>query len=379
MTAKGGIRETVRGAFFDNVGLKLLSILCALGIYAFIHGAENAERTLSVSIVTIMPPESANRQVMTQIPTEVKVTVRGSRTQLDDLRSDDLGTLNLNLRSGRESNIDLDPSMFRTPAGVSVAEINPPSIEIRWDDVVNHTIPIQISRTGEPAPSFAVKGVIRSEPANVAARGPRSVIDNIQYARSSPFDVTGLTEGVYRRPLPLDKPPRLVTYDVDSVMATVEIARELSKKEFANLRVEVVRNKRLIEGVKQSDEILDRLWALATEVGRENPQSPIVALFVQSLNETTDLHSKRIHYGFRSRIPGAIWWSLCAVAIASLITLGYHGALVARRRPIALFAVMVAFASIMGLIADLDRPLEGLLQVSQQSMIDLQSAMHATS
>lgn len=147
--------------------------------------------------------------------------------------------------------------------------------------------------------------------------------------------------------------------------------------DYVDLRVEVVRSKRLIEGVKQSDEILDRLWALATEVGRENPQSPIVALFVQSLNETTDLHSKRIHYGFRSRIPGAIWWSLCAVAIASLITLGYHGALVARRRPIALFAVMVAFASIMGLIADLDRPLEGLLQVSQQSMIDLQTSMHA--
>ena len=50
MTAKGGIRDSVRGAFLDNVGLKVLSLLCALGIYAFIHGAENAERTVSVSI-----------------------------------------------------------------------------------------------------------------------------------------------------------------------------------------------------------------------------------------------------------------------------------------------------------------------------------------
>jgi hypothetical protein len=240
MTAKGGFRETIRGAFFDNVALKALSLMSALGIYAFIHGAENAQRTVSVSIVTIMPPESANRQMMTQMPNEVKVTLRGTRTQLDDLRNDDLGTLNLNLRSGRETNIDLDPSMFRTPAGVSIAEINPPSIEIRWDDVVTHSVPVQIARTGEPAPSFAVKGVIKAEPSNVQARGPRSIVDVLQYARSAPFDVTGLTEGVYRRPMPLDKPPKLVTYDVDSVMASVEIARELSKKEFANLRVEVV-------------------------------------------------------------------------------------------------------------------------------------------
>ena len=240
MTAKGGLRETVRGAFLDNIGLKILSLLCALGIYAFIHGAENAERTVSVSVVTIMPPESANRQVMTQIPSEVKVTLRGSRTQLDDLRNDDLGTLNLNLRSGRETNIDLDPGMFRTPAGVSITEIHPPSIEIRWDDVVTRAIPVQIARTGEPAQSFAIKGMIRSDPPNVQARGPRSIVDGMQYARTAPFDVTGLTEGVYRRPLQLDKPPKVVIYDVNSVIATVEIARELAKKEFANLRVEVV-------------------------------------------------------------------------------------------------------------------------------------------
>jgi hypothetical protein len=240
MTANDSVRDNIRAALLDNLGLKILSLLCALGIYAFIHGAENAQRTFSVSIVTIMPPESANRQLMTQIPNEVKVTLRGSRTQLDDLRTDDLGTLQLNLRSGRETNMDLKPGMFRVPAGVEIEEIHPPSIELRWDDVVLRDIPVQIARTGEPAQSFAVKGVIVSEPKSVQARGPRSIVDVMQYARAAPFDVTGLTEGVYRRPLPLDKPPKLVTYDVESVIATVEIAREVAKKEFANLRVEVV-------------------------------------------------------------------------------------------------------------------------------------------
>ncbi len=240
MTAKDGLRENLRAALLDNLGLKILSLLCALGLYAFIHGAENAQRTFSVSVVTIMPPESANRQLMTQIPNEVKVTLRGSRTQLDDLRSDDLGTLQLNLRGGRETNMDLKPGMFRVPTGVQIEEIHPPAIELRWDDVVEREIPVQIARTGDPAAMFAVKGVIGSEPKAVQARGPRSIVDVMQYARAAPFDVTGLTEGVYRRPLPLDKPPKLVNYDVESVIATVEIARELAKKEFANLRVEVV-------------------------------------------------------------------------------------------------------------------------------------------
>ena len=87
MSAKDGLRDAIRGALLDNLGLKIISLLFALGVYAFIHGAENALRTIAVSIVSVMPPESANRQLMTQLPTEVVLTVRGSRTHLDDLRA----------------------------------------------------------------------------------------------------------------------------------------------------------------------------------------------------------------------------------------------------------------------------------------------------
>jgi hypothetical protein len=240
MTQKDAWREAVRSAFFDNLGLKILSLLVALGFYAFIHGAENAQRTFRVSVVSVMPAESANRQIMTQVPTEVAVTLRGSRTNLDDLRADDLGSLQLDLQSGRDNRIDLDPSMFHVPPGLTVEQIYPQSIELRWDDVVDRQIPIQIARTGDPAPGFSVKGTPRVEPQVVSARGPRTVVDVMQFARAAPFDVTGLTEGSHRRPLALDKPPKLVTYDVENVVATVDIARELITKRFEKMKVEVV-------------------------------------------------------------------------------------------------------------------------------------------
>ena len=241
MTSKGAWREAVRAALLDNLGLKILSLFVAFGFYAFIHGAENAQRTFRVSVVSIMPPESANRQLMTQVPTEVAVTLRGSRTNnLDDLRADDLGSLQLDLRSGRDTRIDLDPSMFHVPPSLAVEQIYPSSIELRWDDVIVRQIPIQIARTGDPAPGFTVKGAPTVEPQFVNARGPRTVVDVMQFARAAPFDVTGLTEGHYRRPLALDKPPKLVTYDVESVAATVEIAREMITKRFEKMKVEVV-------------------------------------------------------------------------------------------------------------------------------------------
>jgi YbbR domain-containing protein len=239
MTAPSGFREVLRSALLDNLGLKVLSLAFALGFYAFIHGAENAQRTLSVSVVSVMPPDSANRQLMTQLPTEVAVTLRGSRTQLDDLRGDDLGTLQIDLRSGKIAHIDLDPSMFHVPAGLAVEQIYPPTIDLRWDDVITRPIPVQVSRTGEVAPGFQVKGSIAVEPPAVSARGPQSVVEVMQFARTAPFDVTGLTEGAYQRSLGLDRPPKLVVYDVDTVVATIEISRQLISRSF-DRKVEVV-------------------------------------------------------------------------------------------------------------------------------------------
>lgn len=240
MTAKGGLRDQVRVALTENLGIKLLSLLCALVLYAFLHGAENAQRTFSVSVVSLIPPESANRTLVTQLPTEVGITLRGSRTQLDELHADDLGNLRLDLRSGRQTTIDLDPSMFHVPTGLTVEQIIPSSIKVRWDDVISRSIQVQVARTGETLPGFGVKGGITVEPPNVQARGPRSIVEVMQFARAAPFDVTGLTEGVYRRQLLLDKPPGLVTYDAEGVFASVEITRELVKKEFAKLKIEVI-------------------------------------------------------------------------------------------------------------------------------------------
>jgi hypothetical protein len=244
MTGKDGIREQIRAAFFDNLGLKALSVGVAIALYAFIHGADNNLRTLPVNVVAAMPSPSANRQLLTQVPNEVNITLRGSRTQLDAVRTDDLGSIRLDLKLGLDSTIDLDPdtipSMINIPIGLAVEQVIPSQIKVRWDDVVSRQIPVQVARAGDPAPGFQMKGAIVIDPTEVTAKGPRSVVDVMQFARSAPFDVTALTDGTYRRPLSLDKPPNLVTFDPETVIATVEIGRELVTKQFLRLKIEVI-------------------------------------------------------------------------------------------------------------------------------------------
>ena len=147
-------------------------------------------------------------------------------------------------------------------------------------------------------------------------------------------------------------------------------------REYVDTRLEALRSGNIAEGVRQSENIQSQLWAHATAVGEKNPNSIVVGLFIQSLNELIDLHAKRVQAGLRSRIPGAIWVGLFAVAALSLATMGYHAGMVGTRRSLAIVAVAFTFSVVIELIADLDRPQEGVLRVSQQALTDLQRSMN---
>ena len=150
-------------------------------------------------------------------------------------------------------------------------------------------------------------------------------------------------------------------------------------RDYVSARLEAVRSGNFAEGMRRSEDIQQQVWTKAENVAQKNPDSIIVGLFVQSLNETIDLHAKRVQAAVRSRIPGAIWLGLFAVAALSLTAMGYFEGLAGTRRSLAVIAVAVAFSVVIELIADLDRPQEGVLRVSQQALLDVQRSMNPSS
>jgi hypothetical protein len=80
--------------------------------------------------------------------------------------------------------------------------------------------------------------------------------------------------------------------------------------------------------------------------------------------------------GLRSRVPGMIWIVLSLLAILSMVMMGYHSGLANSRRSIVVIGLIIGFALVLFLIADLDRPGQGTLRVSQQAMIDLRHSMN---
>jgi len=278
------IFSRLRDALVENLGLKLLSFAFALGLYAFIHSAQEAQRVLPVDVVATPPPESAHRVLLTPLPPLVRVTVRGPRTILDEMKADDLGTFQLDLRNGKIDHIEFDLSAVHLPPAVRAEQIDPPSISLRWEDEIIREVLVQASVAGQPAPGFVVKGAPKVEPATVRTMGPRSVIEVVQFARAEAFDVTGLAkEGSYERSLPLDRPPARAEFETQTVTVKVEIAREELQRIFVKVPVQVV-------GVARGS-----VTPTEVDVRVEGPPDLVRSLRTEQVVPTVDLRSAGVN------------------------------------------------------------------------------------
>lgn len=146
-------------------------------------------------------------------------------------------------------------------------------------------------------------------------------------------------------------------------------------RDYVDQRLGAVKTGYAVSALKESEALQSKLWALAVTAGQQHPDSIIVGLFVESLNDVIDIHSKRVTAGLRNRIPGTIWISLFVIAALSLGAMGYHSGLAGPTRSLAVVAVAFAFSAVIGLVVDLDRPQEGALVVSQQPLIDVRQSM----
>jgi NADH:ubiquinone oxidoreductase subunit 6 (subunit J) len=142
-------------------------------------------------------------------------------------------------------------------------------------------------------------------------------------------------------------------------------------QEYVDVRLKgVLEPEELPRALKRTEELQDQLWSHAEPLVREVPA--VAGPYTQAVLQMIDLHSKRVTAAVSNRIPGAIWIALyCLMALAMGIA-GYREGIAGRRSLIATVAMTVAFSAVITLIADLDRPQEGFLKVSQEAMLDLQ-------
>ena len=149
-------------------------------------------------------------------------------------------------------------------------------------------------------------------------------------------------------------------------------------REYVDIRLEAYQSGNFEPLFLQSRELHKRLWSEAL-AGKEKISSPIYAgYFIQSLTDVIALHNRQVMVRQEFRIPTTIWIVLYVIIPLAAASIGCHGGLTGRRRPLVAVAFVLIISVVMALIWDLDHPLRGSLKVSQQALSDLRGTMNAS-
>lgn len=125
------------------------------------------------------------------------------------------------------------------------------------------------------------------------------------------------------------------------------------------------------EVLAKSVAIHDELWEIIGQHVAKDYNAGYLRHFIDPVTSIISSHNSRIVVGIEYRIPGPIWIALYFLTGLAMVTIGFQFG-VSRGGSMQLaFTLGLTFATVILLIADLDRATEGLIIVDQTPMAEM--------
>ncbi len=147
-------------------------------------------------------------------------------------------------------------------------------------------------------------------------------------------------------------------------------ARELLQK-YTVLRLQAVKSldsDTIQQALAASIHIQDQLWNMAVRNGRQDLNSDVAALYIESLNEIIDINATRVAIALHTRIPEGLWEVLLLLMLLSMFSVGYQTAISGSGRSWVNIILAVSFSLVIVMIETIDRPQSRLMPISQFPM-----------
>ena len=171
---------------FAHTGLKIVSVGLAILLWMMVSSQRaSVERGLRIPLELQNLPENLE---MVEPPQEsVDVRVRGTADALGRLGQGDLvATIDLSTAQPGRRLFHLSAERVKAPFAVTVTQVAPASVGIRFEPSATRIVPVLPSVEGEPAAGFIV-GKISADPATVEIVGPESILRRVTEAITEPL------------------------------------------------------------------------------------------------------------------------------------------------------------------------------------------------
>jgi hypothetical protein len=128
--------------------------------------------------------------------------------------------------------------------------------------------------------------------------------------------------------------------------------------------------------IERSEALQAELAATAQRVAIEHVDSDLTAMFVDSINEVIAVSTYRVTAGVYARVPDTILFLLFGLTALSVGMVGHRAGVLGKHSLVTAVLLVLTLCAVLTLVVDLDRPRDGLLQVSQRPLLELQQQLN---
>ncbi len=218
--------------------LKFISICLAVLLWSFVGGEDVVEKNVMVPIEVINMPKDLI--ISNKYKKDIAVTVKGPRSLLMEMDERQI-TRQINVSDALPGTkvVVIENDSIEVSRGIEVLRIQPSSIILSLDKLIQKEFAINPITTGSVAHGFILKN-LGLDPKNITFTGPQTVLSQVDVLKTTPINISGLFESI-KQQIPLDLDSAIVDLIGEtSVTADIHIVYDTVQRTLRNIPVQVV-------------------------------------------------------------------------------------------------------------------------------------------
>lgn len=227
-----------------NWGLKLISLILAMGLWYYAVGEEAIEIKRSIPLEIVIENENISR--LKTSATNIEITLSVPRGMLSTIASEAIvarHVIGQDVHTAGEYSFRLQVSEIEVSAPyVRVMKIEPDVITVTLDELITKKVEVAAAFSGEPAFGYkVVQEEVQLNPNALLIQGPKAQLDLLDSINTKPIDLVGRIRS-FRRNVELDFPANVKVMTEELIDVLIPIREELGEEKFEQVQVRMLKS-----------------------------------------------------------------------------------------------------------------------------------------
>jgi YbbR domain-containing protein len=186
------MKDFIHRQVLHNLGLKLIALALAVGLWLAVARDPIAEEAVEVPIEFQHIPE--NLEISSENIPQAQIRVRGPERLVRGLRPSDVDAeIDLANAKPGERTFDLNSHHIHQPHDLEIVQVVPSQFRLTFDTRLTRKVAVHPRVVGTLAPGYGIERVV-VDPPTIMISGPQKRVEAVESAITDPVDASGTME-----------------------------------------------------------------------------------------------------------------------------------------------------------------------------------------